>query len=59
MTTSYPITSKPFVAKHIDGPVLVCADGQMHWLSLFERIQYALKFVTAFDLEHKFKSNHK
>lgn len=32
--------------KHVDGPVLVCRDGTMHWLTIQERIWLKFGFTT-------------
>jgi hypothetical protein len=42
---------------HIDGPVLVFSDGQMHWLTLWERLQFALGRTDASKLEAKHRPN--
>ena len=39
--------------KHIDGPLLVMRDGQMHWLTLWERLCCALGWHDARSLERK------
>lgn len=36
----YPADARPYVKwKHVDGPLLVYSDGQMHWLTLWERVR--------------------
>lgn len=42
---------------HIDGPVLFFSDGQMHWLTLWERLQLALGRTDATKLEAKHRPN--
>jgi hypothetical protein len=35
----YPKDSKPSIRwKHIDGPLLICSNGAVHWLTLYERL---------------------
>lgn len=43
------------IPKHIDGPVLHFSDGQMHWLSLWERIQYRMGWTGAEKLQRKLR----
>lgn len=38
---------------HIDGPVIVFSDGQMHWLTLLERAQLAFGLTDATKLQAK------
>lgn len=40
-------------AKHIDGPVLYFRDGQMHWLTLWERFLFAIGLTDADAIERK------
>ena len=42
--------------KHIDGPLLVCSDGTLHWLTLFERILFAAGFTNVEKLNVKYSS---
>ena len=36
---SFPSYSKPYIKwKYIDGPLLITASGECHWLTLFERL---------------------
>ena len=36
----YPADARPSIMwNHIDGPLLHARDGQMHWLTLWERLQ--------------------
>jgi hypothetical protein len=52
----WPVKSLPFInARHIDGPLLFFRDGQMHWLTLWERIQYHLGLTDALMLERKYR----
>lgn len=53
--TSYRAGSEPSINwRHIDGPVLCLRDGRMHWLTLWERIEYLLGFTdtNALELKH-------
>jgi hypothetical protein len=46
---------RPFIRWHyIDGPVLICSDGTVHWLSLIEIICLKLKIKTIADLDMKY-----
>lgn len=39
MTVSYPNNARPMLnMRHVDGPLLTFRDGQMHWLTLCERL---------------------
>lgn len=40
---------------HIDGPVIFFSDGQMHWLSLWERFQRRYRGLTAMKLQEKLR----
>jgi hypothetical protein len=43
--------------KHIDGPMLIFSDGQMHWLTLGERLRLACGRTDAAKLEVKLRPN--
>jgi len=49
----WPMHAMPEVHKNIDGPVLCTRDGQMHWLTLWERLLYWLGLTNADMLEAK------
>ena len=38
---------------HVDGPLLVFRDGQLHWLTLWERIAVWLGWANAISIERK------
>lgn len=38
---------------HIDGPVLQCSSGRVHWLTLWERIQFHLGLTDQEKLNNK------
>jgi hypothetical protein len=40
---------------HIDGPLLHFSDGQMHWLTLWERIQFRFGWTDAEALQRKLR----
>lgn len=44
-------------ANHIDGPLLTFSDGQMHWLTIWERILFAIGLTDAEKLEQKRRPN--
>lgn len=52
----YPIGIKPSIVwNHIDGPLLHTSDCGLHWLTIWERIQFAFGWtnVTRLDLKHQ------
>jgi len=50
----YPKSVRPSINwKHIDGPLLYYRDGQMHWLTLWERLCCWLGRDDAESIEHK------
>lgn len=55
---SFPQDSHPGInSRHVDGPLLYFSDGQLHWLTLLERIQFAFGFTDAEKLERKHRPN--
>lgn len=51
---AFPLDSQPeIVAKHIDGPLLIFSDGQLHWLTLWERLQFTFGLTDAERLQRK------
>ena len=49
--------AEPHLKKHNpDGPVLVCSDGSLHWLTLLERLQLWLKLITIDSLDKKYST---
>lgn len=57
---SFPIGGRPHInSRHIDGPLLSFRDGQMHWLTLWERFLLALGLTDAERLELKLRPNLK
>lgn len=44
-------------SNHIDGPLLHFSDGQLHWLTLWERVQFALGLTDAEKLQQKRRPN--
>jgi hypothetical protein len=54
LNIGWPLSAVPIVVyEHIDGPYLRCRDGQMHWLTLWERLLLALGLTNAAMLEAK------
>lgn len=52
----YPIGAEPHINwKHIDGPLLHCSDGQLHWLTWRERFRLfsCLADIHDIDFEHR------
>lgn len=42
---------------HVDGPLLRFSDGQLHWLTLWERLLFALGRTDAEKLQRKHRPN--
>lgn len=54
----YPSDSKPHIKwDHIDGPLLYCADGQIHWLTLLERLYFKMGLITLEELDRKYRTD--
>lgn len=50
----YPDGQEPYVNwKHIDGPLLYTSNGRLHWLTLGERLWFALGIETLATLDQK------
>ena len=50
----YPAEAQPVInRKHIDGPLLYMRNGEMHWLTLWERLLLWLGKTDAMALERK------
>ncbi len=50
--------SRPQIMRgHIDGPAIVFRDGQMHWLTLWERVLLMLGATDAIAIERKRRPN--
>lgn len=50
----YSADARPSINwKHIDGPLLCCRDGQLHWLTLWERLCCWLGWENAESIERK------
>jgi hypothetical protein len=51
---SFPMNARPRIhGSHIDGPLLVFSDGQIHWLTLRERIVLWLGLTNAEKLQEE------
>lgn len=48
-------TPPDIVEKHIDGPLLYFSDGQIHWLTILERIQLWFGLTSAEKLQLKLR----
>lgn len=49
-----PDSWRPHInVNHRDGPLLYFRDGQLHWLTIWERIQFRFGWTDAMDLERK------
>jgi len=54
----FSMSSRPsFVMNHIDGPMLVFRDGQLHWLTLWERFLVWAGIATAESIERQRRPN--
>lgn len=54
MGVSYQRGAVPHIKqRHIDGPMLVMRSGEIHWLTLWERLLLWLGKTDAFRLERK------
>ena len=50
----FPASNRPSIeANHIDGPMLRFRDGQVHWLTLWERFLFWVGKTDAEKLERK------
>jgi hypothetical protein len=50
----YPVGARPWIMwGHIDGPLLHSRDGQLHWLTLWERLRCKLRLDDPVTLEAK------
>ncbi len=48
--------AKAFIKwNHVDGPMLVCTDGMVHWLSLLERVWLRAGLTTLEELDAKYR----
>ena len=53
----YAVGSQPHINwKHIDGPLLYCSDGQLHWLTWRERLRLFLKLADIHDIDFERRS---
>lgn len=39
--------------KHIDGPLLICSNGKLHWLTIWERLRFLFGFETIYTIDYK------
>ncbi len=54
---SYPENSQPHIQwDHIDGPLLCCRDGTLHWLTKVECLWYRLGFTNIYQLDQKYNN---
>lgn len=54
----WPAGGKPSIQiSHIDGPLLYFSDGQLHWLTIWERLLFSLGLTDAARLECKHRPN--
>lgn len=51
----YPEDSEPHIQwNHIDGPLLYCRDGSIHWLTLLERLYLKIGLININQLDKKY-----
>jgi hypothetical protein len=51
----YPADSEPHIKwNHIDGPLLYCRNGRIHWLTLIERVWLKAGLTTIEKLDEKY-----
>ena len=51
----YPADSQPHIKwNHIDGPMLCCRDGTLHWLTKLERLWLRMGFINIAQLDEKY-----
>lgn len=43
--------------RHIDGPLLVFSDGQLHWLTLAERVLFFMGLTDAEEIQRQRRPN--
>jgi len=56
MNNAYEKGSLPYVQwNHIDGPLLHLRNGELYWLSWWDRIQLRLKWTDVYALESKYR----
>lgn len=53
MTTQRKYTKPRIQWEHVDGPVLIYSDGQLHWLTWREKIACLFAFTDAETLQKK------
>ena len=52
----YSCEARPYINRgHIDGPLLYFRDGQIHWLTLWERLLLRFGRMDAYSLEAKLR----
>lgn len=53
---SFPATAWPHIQwNHIDGPLLVMRNGELHWLTWRERFMFWLGWLTVEEVEEKYR----
>jgi hypothetical protein len=51
----FPNSSEPFINwKHIDGPLLILRNGELHWLTWIDRFQLYFRLTNIYKLERKY-----
>jgi hypothetical protein len=52
-----PMEAQPSINwNHIDGPLLYCSDGQLHWLTWRDRIRLHWKWADIHDIDFERRS---
>lgn len=51
------VGSQPYINwKHVDGPLLYCSNGLLHWLTWLERLQLFFHRIDIHDLDFKHRT---
>ena len=54
----YPADSQPHIVwNHIDGPLLCCRDGTLHWLTVTERLWLRMGVTHINQLDEKYNQD--
>ena len=54
----YPADNQPHIVwNHIDGPLLCCRDGTLHWLTVTERLWLRMGVTNINQLDEKYNQD--
>ena len=55
MTYQYELPAKPSIVwNHVDGTLMTCRDGTLHWLTLIEKLFFKIGVITIDQLDNKY-----